>query len=135
VSVHPVRYGKLACSDCHNLHGNSNPAMLVGATINQTCYKCHADKRGPLLWEHAPVTEECTLCHLPHGSVRASLLNKSPPLLCQQCHSVAGHPSVAYTGSSLAGGAGSAFLLVGGCVNCHSQVHGSNHPSGEYLLR
>jgi DmsE family decaheme c-type cytochrome len=137
VSVHPVRFGKVTCSDCHNPHGSPNPAMLIGATVNQACYSCHAEKRGPLLWEHAPVTEDCTLCHVPHGSVRPALLSKTPPLLCQQCHTVAGHPSVAYTGASLpGGGAGaSAFLLAGGCVNCHSQVHGSNHPAGEFLLR
>ncbi len=136
-SSHPVRFGKIACSDCHNPHGSSNPAMLVGATINQTCYSCHAEKRGPLLWEHAPVAEDCTNCHVPHGSVRSALLKQSPPLLCQQCHTVAGHPSVARTGASLPGGSAgaSAFLLAGGCVNCHSQVHGSNHPSGANLLR
>jgi len=111
--------------------------MLVKPTVNQTCYTCHAEKRGPFLWEHAPVAEDCTLCHFPHGSSRPVLLSKSPPLLCQQCHTVAGHPSVAYTSNSLPGrgGGGGAFLLAGGCVNCHSQVHGSNHPSGVKLMR
>jgi DmsE family decaheme c-type cytochrome len=99
--------------------------------VNQTCFTCHADKRGPLLWEHAPVAEDCTLCHSSHGSVRTALLNKTPPLLCQQCHSVAGHPSVART----AGGGASIFLLAGSCTNCHSQVHGSNHPAGSKLMR
>ncbi len=136
-SSHPLRFGKIACSDCHNVHGSTNPTMLVGATLNQTCYSCHAEKRGPLLWEHAPVTEDCGNCHVPHGSVRPALLKQSPPLLCQQCHTVAGHPSVARTGASLPGGSAgtSVFLLAGGCVNCHSQVHGSNHPSGANLMR
>jgi DmsE family decaheme c-type cytochrome len=109
----------------------------VKPTVNQTCYTCHAEKRGPFLWEHAPVAEDCTLCHFPHGSSRPVLLSKSPPLLCQQCHTVAGHPSVAYTSRGLpgGGGGGGAFLLAGGCVNCHSQVHGSNHPSGVKLMR
>jgi hypothetical protein len=26
-------------------------------------------------------------------------------------------------------------LLTHGCSNCHSQVHGSNHPSGASLMR
>ena len=99
-SVHPVRFGLMGCSDCHNAHGSTAPAMLVKATLNQTCYSCHAEKRGPVLWEHAPVAEDCALCHTAHGSVRAALLNKSPPLLCQQCHSPAGHPSLPRTPST-----------------------------------
>jgi len=136
-SVHPVRFGKMACSECHNPHGTNTTTLLVKPTVNQTCYTCHAEKRGPFLWEHAPVAEDCSLCHSPHGSIRASLLTKSPPLLCQQCHTVAGHPSVARTSAALPGGGGSgaAFLLAGSCVNCHSQVHGSNHPSGVKLMR
>ena len=111
--------------------------MLIKPTLNQTCYTCHADKRGPLLWEHAPVSEDCSLCHTSHGAVRTALLNKSPPLLCQQCHSAAGHPSAARTGAALPGGGagGQIFLLAGSCTNCHSQVHGSNHPAGAKLMR
>jgi DmsE family decaheme c-type cytochrome len=112
--------------------------MLVKPTVNQTCFSCHADKRGPMLWEHAPVAEDCSLCHSSHGSVRTALLNKTPPLLCQQCHSAAGHPSVARTGAALPGngGAGAAiFLVAGACTNCHTQVHGSNHPAGAMLMR
>jgi hypothetical protein len=40
------------------------------------------------------------------------------------------------TPQGLAGGRSPSTLLVGGgCVNCHSQVHGSNHPSGRDLMR
>ncbi len=136
-SIHPVRFGQMACSDCHKPHGSNTTALLANPTKNQTCYTCHADKRGPFLWEHAPVAEDCTLCHSPHGSVHSALLKKSPPLLCQQCHSAAGHPAVARTGAALPGGSSgpSGFLLAGSCANCHSQVHGSNHPSGVKLMR
>lgn len=137
-STHPVRFGQMSCSDCHSAHAaTSTTAMLVKPTLNQTCYSCHADKRGPLLWEHAPVTEDCSLCHSSHGSVRNALLAKTPPLLCQQCHAPADHPSVARTSQSLPGGSagGAIFLAAGGCTNCHSRVHGSNHPSGAKLMR
>jgi len=136
-STHPVRFGLMTCSDCHNPHGSTTVAMLNKPTVNQTCYTCHAEKRGPMLWEHAPVAEDCTLCHSPHGSVRPALLNKTPPLLCQQCHAPAGHPSVARTGAALPGngGVGAAFVVAGSCTNCHSQVHGSNHPAGAKLMR
>jgi DmsE family decaheme c-type cytochrome len=138
-SSHPLRQGKMACSDCHNAHGSTSGAMLSKPTVNQTCFSCHAEKRGPVLWEHAPVAEDCALCHNPHGSARQALLVKAPPQLCQQCHSTAGHPSVARTSAGLpaqSGGSGtSAFVVGSSCVNCHTQVHGSNHPSGAKLMR
>jgi DmsE family decaheme c-type cytochrome len=136
-SSHPVLQGKMSCSDCHSPHGSSTQGMLAKPTLNQTCFTCHADKRGPLLWEHAPVAEDCSLCHTPHGSVRSAMLTKSSPLLCQQCHNPTGHPSVARTGSNLPGGSsgGAAFVVAGSCSNCHTQVHGSNHPSGAKLMR
>ena len=132
VSHHPVQEGQMACSECHNVHGEDGTGLLVKATSREKCVSCHAEKRGPFLWEHAPAAEDCTLCHDPHGSNQPALLKKRPPQLCQQCHSPEGHPSVSYNGSKLAG---SAFLGAKGCVNCHSAVHGSNHPSGVTLAR
>ena len=134
-STHPVKFGQLGCSDCHKPHGSITENLLARPTLNQTCYSCHAEKRGPLLWEHPPVSEDCSLCHTPHGSIHPPLLKKRAPLLCQQCHSQFGHPSVAFSGSGLSGGTASAFLLGRSCVNCHSQIHGSNHPSGVKLMR
>lgn len=136
-SRHPVRYGQMAWSECHNTHGTTaQKALLDKPTLNQTCYGCHAEKRGPLLWEHAPVAEDCALCHTPHGSSNPALLTKPPPLLCQQSHSQAGHLSVAPTTSGLAPTFSTApFLLGWSCLNCHTQVQGSNHPSGAKLMR
>ncbi len=130
-SHHPVREGQMACSECHDVHGEDGSGLQVGATARQMCTSCHAELRGPFLWEHQPVTEDCTICHTPHGSNLPALLKKRPPQLCQQCHAQAGHPSLRYDGSRL----GSQFLGVKGCLNCHSQVHGSNHPSGVTLAR
>lgn len=134
-SAHPLRYGQMACTDCHAPHGSAADALLKRATLNQTCFDCHAEKRGPFLWEHAPAAEDCSLCHRPHGSNHPDLLTRRPPLLCQQCHSPLGHPSVQYTGRGLAGEQPSPRVLAGSCTNCHSQVHGSNHPSGADLSR
>lgn len=134
-SVHPVRFASMQCSSCHEVHGSMAEKLLIKPTLNETCYTCHAEKRGPFLWEHAPVAEDCTNCHKPHGSIHPTLLVKRAPLLCQQCHSQLGHPSVARTGAGLPGGSPSGFLLAGSCLNCHSQVHGSNHPSGATLTR
>ena len=134
-SAHPLRDGRMACSDCHAVHGSAGDALLAQPAVNDTCFTCHADKRGPFLWEHAPAAEDCTLCHAPHGSPHRAMLTQRPPLLCQQCHEQSGHPSLALTANALPGGAPSAFLLVNGCANCHSQVHGSNHRSGANLGR
>jgi DmsE family decaheme c-type cytochrome len=130
---HPILEGQMGCSDCHNPHGSSGPTQLTGTTINETCYQCHAEKRGPFLWEHGPVREDCTLCHKPHGSTQASMLKSRAPWLCQECHMAQQHPSTAYSGTGLPTAAtpsGAQQILGKNCLNCHSQVHGSNHPSG-----
>ena len=134
-SAHPVRQGQLGCTDCHNPHGSNNDGLLIRATLNETCYSCHTEKRGPLVWEHAPVMEDCTICHDPHGAVHGSMLTRRAPLLCQSCHTPSGHPSVPYDSSSLPGGTASPYVLAGNCLSCHTQVHGSNHPSGKALMR
>lgn len=132
---HPVRGGGMACAECHAVHDSAAPALLTESSLNQTCFGCHEEKRGPFLWEHVPASEDCTTCHVPHGSNHRGLITKPAPLLCQECHSRAGHPSVARTGRSLPGERPSQFLLGGSCTNCHSRVHGSNHPSGANLTR
>jgi DmsE family decaheme c-type cytochrome len=135
-SHHPLREGKMACTACHSPHGSTAPAQLVKNTVNETCTSCHAEFRGPFLWEHQPVTEDCSNCHNAHGSVQAALLKMRPPFLCQTCHEGAGHPSIVNTPQGLpGGGAPSTYLLAGGCTNCHSQIHGSNHPSGRAFMR
>jgi len=136
LSHHPLREGKMACTACHSPHGSTAPAQLVKNTVNETCTSCHAEYRGPFLWEHQPVAEDCSNCHNAHGSAQPALLKLRPPFLCQTCHEGAGHPSIANTPQGLpGGGAPSAFLLAGGCTNCHSQIHGSNHPSGRDFMR
>jgi len=134
-SVHPVRQGQMVCAQCHNPHGSFNNALLKTTTKNDTCYRCHAEKRGPFLWTHAPVAEDCTICHEQHGSSQKPLLKKRVPYLCQQCHSQAGHPSFSNDSTALSSTANSKFVLAKGCLNCHFQVHGSNHPSGVKLMR
>lgn len=127
----PLREGGLTCASCHNPHGTATDKMLRASTPNELCLTCHADKRGPFLWEHAPVRENCMNCHQPHGSNNDKVLASKRPYLCQRCHVATRHPSTLYDANDLAGNR----LLNRSCNNCHSQIHGSNHPSGNFFLR
>jgi DmsE family decaheme c-type cytochrome len=130
----PVREGKMQCTSCHNPHGTTNVRLLkVGNWINESCFSCHTEKRGPNLWEHAPVRDACSTCHDPHGSNNERMLVAKLPMLCQRCHIGTRHPSTIYDGIQLA--ARSNRLIGRGCVNCHSQIHGSNSPAGNAFLR
>jgi len=124
----PVREGKMECTTCHNQHGSTNVRMLrVGNTVNELCTSCHAEKRGPFLWEHPPVRESCVTCHDPHGSTNDRMLVAKVPFLCQRCHVASRHPASIYDKNALL----TSVRFIGrGCLNCHSQIHGSNHPSG-----
>jgi DmsE family decaheme c-type cytochrome len=124
----PLREGKMVCGDCHNPHGSATEAMLRQDSINDNCYKCHAEKRGPFLFEHLPVRENCDNCHDPHGSVNEAMLKLSRPRLCGECHTFDHGPNIA-------GGVGNLFNVGRACNNCHTAVHGSNSPSGALLLR
>ena len=97
----PVREGAMNCGSCHNVHGSTNVKLLrAGTTVDESCTSCHADKRGPYLWEHAPVSEACTTCHDPHGSNNDRMLVSKQPFLCQRCHVTSRHPPTVYDGLS-----------------------------------
>ena len=110
------------CVTCHNPHGSVTEKLLKANSVNENCYSCHAEKRGPFLWEHPPVTESCSNCHEPHGTNHEKLLKVAKPRLCQQCHVETRHPTRAQDPRTR-------FFFNRSCTNCHSQVHGSNHPS------
>lgn len=133
--AHPIRQGKMDCSGCHSTHGATSEWQFAQVTLNQTCFDCHAEKRGPYLWEHAPVAEDCGNCHDPHGSNYPGMLTMRAPMLCQSCHSQEGHPSAPTDADGLPSATASQFLLAQNCMNCHTQSHGSNHPSGSRLMR
>ena len=134
-SHHPVMEGLMNCTSCHNPHGSDGRALMAKSDVVATCTTCHAEKRGPFLWEHQPVSEDCTTCHNPHGSNQASMLSVRQPFMCQGCHSDAFHPSTLYSGDDIPPLGAAQQLLGASCTNCHSAIHGSNHPSGSRFTR
>jgi DmsE family decaheme c-type cytochrome len=148
-SHHPVREGKMDCSSCHNPHDSTQPKMVSAASVNDKCYECHTEKRGPFMWEHAPVRENCVQCHDPHGSNHPRMTVAKQPQLCQRCHMLSGHQGVLFDATSGVGGptvaapavngvnqiAISLRTLNRGCPNCHITTHGSNAPGGVFYTR
>jgi len=129
----PVREGKLQCTSCHNVHGTTNVRLLrKGDSVAELCTSCHAEKRGPYLWEHPPARDGCTTCHDPHGSANERMLVSKPPILCQRCHVHTRHPSTIYDAGAVQT---SARVYARSCVTCHAAIHGSNHPSGQRFTR
>jgi DmsE family decaheme c-type cytochrome len=150
-SHHPVREGKMSCTSCHNPHDGSRPKMIQADSVNDLCYKCHAEKRGPFLFEHAPVREDCVSCHEPHGTNHKRLLSQKLPNLCWNCHFTGsghfaqntnadnhgteqGKYQVAPTGTTNFPTTNSR-MIEKSCKNCHVNLHGSNSPSGAAFLR
>jgi DmsE family decaheme c-type cytochrome len=135
-SHHPVREGRLDCASCHDVHASTQPKLIKADWITEQCLTCHTEKRGPFLWEHAPVRENCALCHDPHGSNHDKMLVAKQPFLCQRCHLNTRHPGTLYDGTNtLAGPSVSNRAVEHACKNCHQNVHGGNAPSGPYLGR
>ena len=136
-SHHPIREGKVVCSDCHNPHGSPGPDLLKKVRVTDLCTTCHTEKRGPMLWEHQPVREDCTNCHNPHGSVNPRLLKEKVPFLCLDCHAAVNDMGgVGVSAHSVSPGSGSMYIYGDrSCLNCHSQIHGSNSPSGSTFFR
>ena len=155
-SHHPIweqeRTGRkrMTCSDCHAVHGSPVRMLKTEERINDLCFRCHAGYQGPFIYEHAPVVENCTICHEPHGTVANNLLKQNEPFICLQCHefhfhagktspggelSKATHKDILvenagekpYTGPFPASGFRIAYTTK--CTQCHSQIHGSDLPS------
>lgn len=118
---HRVNEGLVECADCHNVHGTGTVRQVRDLpTGDAVCYKCHAEKQGPYVYEHLPVkTEGCSSCHTPHGSSNARLLRVSQVnLLCLQCHS--------FPAAGPIGPAHNQSQKYQACTMCHPMIHGSN---------
>jgi DmsE family decaheme c-type cytochrome len=128
-SHHPIPEGKMNCTSCHDVHGD-NQKMMAKFSVNDTCYTCHMEKRGPFVRTHQPVQEDCSICHNPHGSTISPLLKARAPFSCQECHEPTGHRGNLGTMQTTTGSTGT-NMIARGCLNCHTQIHGTNNPRND----
>ena len=127
-SSHPLREGQMECASCHDPHGTTGEKLIKAASVNELCYSCHQNMRGPFLWEHSPVREDCLSCHRAHGSNYPQMLQARVTQLCQSCHQQGRHQTIPGVPASI-------WVGNKACLNCHMQIHGSNHPSGPLFQR
>jgi len=126
---HRLPEGAMSCVDCHNPHASFSADSVRTSFGNEPgCLQCHSDKRGPFVFEHAPVRlEGCTACHEPHGSANPRMLIRHEQrLVCLECHS---NLPIA-SGNTKIGGVPPAFhdlrsSRFQNCTVCHIKVHGS----------
>ena len=124
-SHHPVPEGKMTCIDCHPPHKGQayRGGGMALLSENENCFRCHAQQRGPYVFEHEASREGCTVCHTAHGSVNAKLLTVRDSNLCMKCHfqQLSG-------GRLLIGGSDHTLRVQQGTcwtAGCHEAVHGS----------
>jgi hypothetical protein len=107
--------------------------LKTGNTLNEMCASCHAEKRGPFLHDHAAGREKlrelsrsARVEQRPHAGREGS---DALPAVSRQQPASGDH----LRRHQIA--AASNRAIGRSCVNCHSQIHGSNHPAGEKFLR
>jgi DmsE family decaheme c-type cytochrome len=155
-SHHPIREKKMGCADCHDPHGSAVRSLKTDERLNDLCLKCHASKQGPFVFEHAPVLEDCSICHGAHGTVANNLLKQNEPFICLQCHELHFHAAKEGYDQSIDGDPPTNFYVTDPtehqnraytlalqnstrsswqrawttkCTQCHFEIHGSDLPS------
>jgi len=134
---HRVEEGVIQCSDCHNPHGSfaatwrmaSRPRLARQALNEESCLKCHMDKRGPFVFEHTPMrVDGCETCHAGHGSANAKLLRRPAVFtLCLECHNGSGNFGARGRGITLEDSSHNMLdPRYQKCTSCHVRIHGSN---------
>ena len=88
MSVHAE--SDVACTACHQMHGNSNKALLVSKE-EDLCFTCHLDMKAKFqLPSHHPLKEgfmTCSTCHDSHGGDYQNIAaGETARDACLNCH-------------------------------------------------
>lgn len=120
---HPLLEGKMSCADCHEAHApDVRPwSATTLKDVNEACFKCHKEQRGPFVWEHEALREGCTTCHKVHGSIHDKMLLVRDSNLCLRCHTQTNFPTIGRRDHGTNLTQGTCFSGV-----CHTAPHGSN---------
>jgi DmsE family decaheme c-type cytochrome len=124
--AHRLGRGGMECASCHEPHGMPGRDNLRTTRAGELpCLTCHADKRGPFVFQHGAVAVgDCITCHEPHGSSNPKQLKRAAVAqLCLECHSP--------LSTTTLGSQPPAFHNLNNpryqnCTTCHVAIHGSN---------
>jgi len=132
---HRLPEGAMTCVDCHNPHESFLPRSIRSVAANEpSCLSCHGDKRGPFIFEHAPVRlGGCRACHEVHGSANPRMLTRQAvQYTCLECHAnTPATASISKARSNPIGYVPPSFHdlrspTFQNCTICHVKIHGSN---------
>jgi predicted CXXCH cytochrome family protein len=97
-------------------------SIKEGMEVAPLCYQCHINREKEFSeyeYLHGPIGMKlCIMCHNPHGSNTAKMLQKELVTLCVDCHKLQDmlrQHNVHYP------------ISMDGCLSCHDP-HGSNFP-------
>jgi DmsE family decaheme c-type cytochrome len=131
--AHHLGRGGLQCTSCHDPHGGTGERSLKETTAGELpCLSCHAEKRGPFVFEHVNgVNGNCLSCHEPHGSNNPKrLIRARVDQLCLECHTTLPTGNL---GSQPPSFHDIRYPRYQNCTVCHVAIHGSN--SSPMLLK
>ena len=124
--AHRLGRGGMECTSCHDPHGRAiHKALKLTRVGEMPCLNCHAEKRGPFVFEHVNgVVGTCTNCHEPQGSSNPRrLVRARVDRLCLECHSTL---TAATLGSQPPAFHNISLPRYQNCTTCHVAIHGSN---------
>jgi DmsE family decaheme c-type cytochrome len=124
--AHRLGRGGMECSSCHEPHGRSGRQSLRMSRAGELpCLTCHADKRGPFVFQHGALAAgDCLTCHEAHGSPNPMRIKRATVLaLCIECHSPLGSETLGSQPPSFHNLSDPRYR---NCTTCHVAIHGSN---------
>jgi len=128
-SHHPLKEGLMKCTQCHDQHGSSGPKMLKADTVMNSVSSVMPRSAGRFCGNIAGC-RNCLTCHVPHGSNHGSFYLRSRHCCVKAAMTPLDIPEHYTRFETFPGSAtsGKNRIIARGCLNCHSNIHGSMGP-------